>query len=156
MTMSRALFFAICFSAAAGPAVFADQASLAIFERRILPILTAKNPSSCSECHLSGVDLKDYVRPTQEETFAALKSAGLIDTARPEASKLLAFIARKPDKPSLITEKVRQQEYEAFRAWIAAAVKDPTLAKSKAIDGSIGPDLPKEVIRHARKDRVLD
>jgi mono/diheme cytochrome c family protein len=129
--------------------------SLAIFERRILPILSAKNASSCSECHLSGVDLKDYIRPTQEETFAALKGAGLIDTARPDASKLLAFIARKPDKPGLITDKVRQEEYEAFRAWIAAAVKDPTLAKAKSADGAIGPDLPKEVIRHARRDRVF-
>jgi hypothetical protein len=138
----------------AGLVAAADD-SLAIFERRILPILNAKNASSCSECHLSGVDLKDYIRPTQEETFAALKSAGLIDTAKPEASKLLAFIARKPDKPSLITAKVRQEEYEAFRAWIAAAAKDPALANVKATGGTIGPDLPDEVIRHARKDRVL-
>ena len=129
--------------------------SLALFQRRILPILSAKNASSCSECHLSGVDLKDYIRPTQEETFAALKGAELIDTAKPEASKLLAFIARKPDKPSLITDKVRKEEYEAFRAWIVAAVKDPALAKAKAVDGTIGPDLPVEVIRHARQDRVL-
>ncbi|HEX5106573.1 MAG TPA: hypothetical protein VFV87_22290 [Pirellulaceae bacterium] len=138
----------------AGLATAADD-SLALFQRRILPILSAKNASSCSECHLSGVDLKDYIRPTQAETFAALKSAGLIDASKPEASKLLAFIARKPDKPSLITDKVRQEEYEAFRAWIVAAVKDPELAKTKAIDGSIGPGLPDEVIQHARKDRVL-
>src|SRR5262245_37715483 len=84
----------------ASNAAAADD-SLAIFQRRILPILSAKNASSCSECHLSGVDLKNYIRPTQEETFTALKAAGLIDAAKPEASKLLAFIARKPDKPSL-------------------------------------------------------
>jgi hypothetical protein len=140
----------LCASVAAGAGD-----SLTIFQRRILPILSAKNASSCSECHLSGVDLKDYIRPTQEETFAALKGAGLIDSAKPEASKLLAFIARKPDKPSLITDKVRREEYEAFRAWIAAAVKDPALGKAKTTDETIGPDLPKEVIRHARKDRVL-
>jgi mono/diheme cytochrome c family protein len=138
----------------AGVALGADD-SLAIFQRRILPILSAKDASSCSECHLSGVDLKDYIRPTQDETFAALKGAGLIDLAKPDASKLLAFIARKPDKPSLITDKVRQEEYKAFRAWIAAAVKDPALAKAKTTDGTIGPDLPEEVIRHAGKDRVL-
>jgi len=155
--MSRAsiavlcVWIAVVFSASV---VGADD-SLALFRRRILPILSAKNASSCSECHLSGVDLKDYIRPTQEETFAALKGAGLIDTGKPEASKLLAFIARKPDKPSLITDKVRKEEYEAFRAWIVAAVKDPALAQAKAVDGTIGPDLPVEVIRHARQDRVL-
>jgi cytochrome c553 len=156
--MSRAGIAVFCGWAAivfsASVAAGADE-SLALFQRRILPILSAKNASSCSECHLSGVDLKDYIRPTQEETFAALKGAGLIDTAKPDASKLLTFIARKPAKPSLITEKMRQEEYEAFRAWIVAAVKDPTLAKSKATDGTIGPNLPDEVIRHARKDHVL-
>src|SRR5688572_25407690 len=106
-----------------------DDPAFAIFEKRILPIFQSAKASSCTECHLSGVDLKDYIRPTQQETFAALKGAGLIDTGKPEASKLLAFIARKPDKPSLITDKVRKEEYEAFRAWIVAAVKDPALAK---------------------------
>jgi hypothetical protein len=149
------LFVSVCLSTLLASTASADEASLAIFQRRILPILSAKNASSCSECHLSGVDLKDYIRPTQEETFASLKAAGLIDAAKPDSSKLLTFIARKPAKPSLITDKVRQEEYEAFRAWIAAAVKDPTLGKSKAVDASIGPDLPPEVIRHARKDRVL-
>lgn len=132
----------------------AGDASLAIFERRILPILQAKNPSSCSECHLSGVHLADYIRPTQDETFAALRVAGLIDIEEPDKSKLLAFIARKPEKPSLFTEKARQQEYDAFRSWIVAAVKDPALlAKQNGVN--IGPQLPAEVIRHARRDRVL-
>ena len=153
--MLRAPFISVCLTVLLASAAAADEGSLALFQRRILPILSAKNASSCSECHLSGVDLKAYIRPTQEETFASLKAAGLIDTAKPDASKLLAFIARKPEKPSLITDKVRREEYEAFRAWISAAVKDPTLGKSKAVDASIGPDLPKEVIRHARKDRVL-
>src|SRR5262245_5945906 len=115
----------VIFADLGNPAPAADDSSLAIFERRILPILQAKNPSSCSECHLSGVDLADYIRPTQNETFAALRDSGLIDLAQPDRSKLLAFIARKPAKPSLVTDKIREQELAAFRAWIAAAVKDP-------------------------------
>jgi hypothetical protein len=133
----------------------AGDSSLAIFNRRILPILQAKDASSCSECHLSGVDLKDYIRPTQEETFAALKAGGLIDTAKPESSKLLAFIARKPERPSLVSDKARLLEFQAFRAWIVAAAKDPKLSRLKASDSPIGPQLPDEVIRHARRDRVL-
>jgi len=128
---------------------------LAIFNRRILPIMQAKNPSSCSECHLSGVDLKDYIRADQAKTFAALRDRGLIDVEKPDQSKLLMFIRRKPAKPNLITDQVRQQEYEAFRAWILAAVNDPALLKTARTDDPLGAKLPAEVIRHARKDRVL-
>ncbi len=30
-----------------------------VFKQRILPIFRSSNPSSCTECHLAGVDLKD-------------------------------------------------------------------------------------------------
>lgn len=158
MRTSKKLSFA-CFGlftlALAGATHAADEAALAIFQKRITPILQATRPSSCSECHLSGVDLKDYIRPTQPETFAALRDGGLIDLQNPAKSKLLQFIDRKPEKPSLVTEKIRAEESAAFRAWIEAAVKVPALAAAKTADPNIGPQLPPEVIRHARQDRVL-
>jgi hypothetical protein len=129
--------------------------ALSIFRQRIVPIMKAANPSSCSECHLSGVDLKQYIRPSQEETFAAMRERGLIDVENPEGSKILTFINRRPEKPSLVSEKVRRQEYDAFKAWIVAAVKDPKLAAAATDDPSLGPELPLEVVRHARQDRVL-
>lgn len=139
-----------------GVALGADGTdSLAIFKQRITPILAAKNPSSCSECHLGGVDLKAYIRPSQEETFAALRDGGLIDVKKPAASKLLTFISRRPEKSSPVTDKVRKEEYDAFRAWIEAAVKDPKITAAKTNDARIGPSVPVEVVRHARKDRVL-
>ncbi len=52
-----------------------SDSSLVIFEKRILPIFQSAKPSSCAECHLSGVDLKEYIRPTQQQTFASLVSA---------------------------------------------------------------------------------
>ena len=128
--------------------------ALAVFEQRILPIFQAKKPSSCTECHLSGVELKDYIQPDQAKTFASLVSVGLIDVKKPDDSKILRFINRSPEKPNLITDKVRQQEHDAFQAWIRAAVKDPELLASKSLE-AIGPQIPDEVIRHARKDRVL-
>jgi hypothetical protein len=133
----------------------AESPALAIFEERILPIFQAKNPSSCAECHLSGVDLKDYIRPTQEQTFASLVDAGLVDVDSPDDSKLLTFIKRRPDHPVLVGEEVRKQEYEAFRSWIQAAVNDPDLLAAKSVSESIGPTVPEAVIRHARSDRVL-
>ena len=132
----------------------ADNA-LKIFEQRIVPILNAQRPSSCTECHLSGVELKDYIFPEQDRTYAALVSAGLIDTKAPQQSKLLKFIERKPAKSSLITDKVRNEELAAFKAWIEAAVRDPELLKAKGKADPIGPTVSDTVIRHARRDRVL-
>ena len=131
------------------------ESALAVFRQRILPIMQAKNPSSCSECHLSGVDLKDYIRDDQTKTFAALRDAGLLNVKQPDESKLLKLINRRPEKPNLLTDKVRQQEFEAFRAWIRAAVKDVKLTAAKTADEKLGPQVAPEVIRHARQDRVL-
>lgn len=132
-----------------------SAASLALFEKRILPIFQSAKPSSCSECHLSGVDLKAYIRPTQQETFAALVRAGMIDTANPEKSKLLSFISRTPEVPNLVTDAVRREEYDAFSAWIRAAAADPQLLADRSEAAPVGPQIPAEVIRHARRDRVL-
>lgn len=130
--------------------------SLTIFNRRIKPILQADKPSSCAECHLSGVDLKDFIRPSEQATFASLVAGGMIDVKRPDASKLLKFIERKPEKPSLVSEQVRTEEADAFRTWIRAAVKDAKLIDAAKASGSDDPlKVPVEVIRHARKDRVL-
>ncbi|MCI0682394.1 MAG: hypothetical protein L0Y71_09835 [Gemmataceae bacterium] len=129
--------------------------ALALFEKRILPIFQSKKPSSCTECHLSSVELKDYIHPTQEKTFAALVQGGLVDAKNPDKSKILEFIARKPAKPNLITDKVRQQEYEAFRAWLRAAVADPDLLSAKLKVPVPVNKVSPEVVRHTRKDRVL-
>tara|TARA_R110002072_G_scaffold302603_1_gene486649 strand:+ start:108377 stop:109699 length:1323 start_codon:yes stop_codon:yes gene_type:complete len=131
------------------------NASLAVFEKRILPIFQSVKPSSCSECHLSGVDLKEYIRPTQQETFVSLVAAGMIDTETPDESKILRFIARTPEKSNLVTKEVRKREYDAFRDWIRAAVDDPQLIAAKGDTAPIGPKVPDEVVRHARIDRVL-
>lgn len=152
----RKLLLLIIFAGSTLPTIAADDSSLAIFDRRIKPIMQAKNPSSCAECHLSGVDLKDYIRPDQSQTFAALRAAGLIDVNQPENSKLLKFIGRKPDRPNLVTDKVRQEELAAFTAWIKAAVQDKALLTAKADGDPLGATLPPEVIRHARRDRVLN
>lgn len=128
---------------------------LQVFERRILPIMQSKNASSCTHCHLSGVELKDFILADQSKTFASLRQRGWIDVNQPDESKILKFIARKPSTPNPVSEKVRQEELAAFRAWIRAAVKDPTLLNATAGKDAAGIRLPPEVIRHARKDRVL-
>jgi hypothetical protein len=145
--------------AATAGAVAADPRE--VFERRIKPILQSPNPSSCTQCHLAGVDLKDYLRPSPDETFRSLRDQGLIDLDRPKDSKILHLIqmgAGDTAGTALIHEKTRRAEYEAFAAWIEAAASDPKLhdLPKLAAEQLARPARPDAVIRHARTDRFLE
>ena len=130
-----------------------------IFDRRIMPIFRSAKPSSCVECHLSGVDLKNYILDTPEKTFISLRDQGLIDLDKPESSRILEFIRMGDDAkdPSLIQDSMRSQEYHAFAEWIVASCKQPALRNAPKLrpEERAGPSRPPEVIRHARADRVL-
>ena len=53
------------------PDAAGDPTPAEIFERRIMPIFKSDKPSSCVECHLAGVDLKDYILDSAEKTGAS-------------------------------------------------------------------------------------
>lgn len=141
------------------PLVRADD-SAKIFEERIVPIFKSPNPSSCARCHLASVDLKDYILPSAKDTFLALRDQGLIDLDKPEQSRILTLINRGADDPKgagLISAKQQKAEYEAFATWIKACAADPTLRNAPKPEKL--PALaakPAEVVRHARKDRILE
>src|SRR5213593_1769326 len=95
-----------------------------IFEQRIMPIFRSPNPSSCTECHLAGVDLKNYILPSHEKTFVSLRDQGLINLDAPADSKILRLIAMgggTNQGAGLISAKVRDAEYGAFAEWIKAS-----------------------------------
>jgi hypothetical protein len=144
------------------PAAAADPTPAEVFEKRILPIFKSPNPSSCTQCHLSGVDLKDYILPDAEKTFRSLRDQGLIDLESPEKSKIVRLIDMgdgEADKgPAAVHAKTRKAEREAFLAWVAACAADPKLKAAPKLDEKerAQPARPPEVIRHARKDRVLE
>jgi hypothetical protein len=132
-----------------------------VFEQRIAPIFKSPNPSSCTQCHLSGVDLKDYLLPSSEKSFLSLRDQGLIDVKKPAQSKILKLIQMGAgDKPgaNLIQEKVRKAEYEAFAAWIEACCNDAALRDAPKLDAAdqAKPARPVEVIRFNRSDRLLE
>src|SRR3954470_7066398 len=110
------------------PLMAADSADQ-VFEKRIAPIFKSPNPSSCVQCHLAGVDLKNYIRPSSRETFLSLRDQGLVDLDAPEKSRILALIEMgKGEKGAeLIHEEMRKKEYEAFAAWVMASATDPAL-----------------------------
>ncbi|NBO91242.1 MAG: hypothetical protein EBV06_02830, partial [Planctomycetia bacterium] len=101
-----------------------------VFEKRLLPIFKSPDPSSCVQCHLSGVDLKDYILPSHEDTFVSLRDLGLIDLDAPEKSKILALINRGNGEgggAAKIHQKIRDAELEAFTDWIKRSAADPKL-----------------------------
>ncbi len=161
-TRIRYMIFA-CFTALLPVAACVSMAqgqkkvsSRSVFERRILPLLQSANPSSCAECHLSGVDLKDYVRSSEAQTFASLRDSGMIDLKTPEASHILRLIQMSTPKTGLVTQKIRSVEYAAFREWIVAAAKDPKLRSVAILPAKqrAGPAVSNAVIRHSRIDSV--
>jgi hypothetical protein len=129
-----------------------------IFAKRIMPIFKSPNPSSCTQCHLSGVDLKNYILPSHEKTFISLRDQGMVNLDKPEESKILRLIGMgEKEKPSLIQEKVRKQEFDAFAEWIKACAADPKLREAPKLSAAelAQPKRPNEVIRYERTDRLL-
>lgn len=116
-----------------------------IYQRRVIPLLRSGASSSCSECHLRGVDLKEFVYEDQQRTFAELRSRGWIDVEHPDRSKLLSLIARSSESPNKIQTAVREKELAALSAWISAASTDPALIAApvpKRNDLAIDDEVP--------------
>ncbi len=139
-----------------------DKSAADIFDERIMPIFRSKDPSSCVQCHLSSVDLKNYILPSHEKTFLSLRDQGLIDLESPSESKILELISMgKKDADEgavLIHQKMRQAEYKAFASWIKACCDDDKLTAMPKLKSSefAKPEAPNEVIRHARKSRIVN
>ena len=157
---SRFLFL-IFFASVSVVGRAADETPEAIFKRRIEPIFRSPKASSCAECHLAVVDLKNYLLPSHEQTFLSLRDQGLIDLDRPEQSHILELINRRvadPANSSIVHETIRKQESEAIAAWIVASAKDARLRTAPPLDRAklAAPQRPVEIIRHARKDQLLE
>lgn len=157
--MTLRVLIASCCAVLLGSSARADDPAK-VFEERLVPIFKSPNPSSCARCHLAAVDLKDYILPSAKDTFLALRDQGLIDLEKPDESKILKLINRGANDKvgaNLIPAKQQQAEYEAFAAWIKACAADPAL--KAAPKPATAPQLavkPAGVVRHARKDRMLE
>lgn len=147
---------------------FADEETgsesnpIELFEQRIMPIFKSPKPSSCVQCHLASVDLKDYILPSHEQTFVSLRDEGLIDINEPDNSKILNLIGmgeKDLDKGArLIHARTRKAEYDAFAAWIKACCSDPRIRDLPPLQG-VSPTKarkPDPVIEYTRKNRVVD
>lgn len=132
-----------------------------IFDQRIAPIFKSPNPSSCVQCHLASVDLKNYILPSAKDTFLSLRDQGLIDLENIDKSRILALIEmgkQENASKAKIHQENRKREYAAFVAWLKASAADPAMRNAPKLkpEAQAKPVAPVEVIRHARKDRVLE
>jgi hypothetical protein len=148
-------------NAPAKPPVLDRTSPQEIFEKRIMPIFRSPNPSSCVQCHLADVDLKNYIHPSHKKTFVSLRDQGLVNLDNPSESKILKLIKMgEGDRQgaTLITEQVRKLEFEAFAEWIKASCADPQLRSAARLAAAdlARPAKPDEVIRHGRTDRLLE
>jgi hypothetical protein len=100
----------------------------ALYEKRIAPLLAEDRPSSCNECHLSGVDLGLFVQKTPCETMACMVEKEIVDLEDPEASLVLAWIDRATPSGG-ITQRTIDEERDGMLEWIR---------RSSACDGECG------------------
>lgn len=126
-----------------------------IYQRRVIPLLQSSKASSCSECHLQGVKLGDFLTNDPKASFASLRARGWIDTDNPADSKLLQFIAKRPDDSTDLMDQVRKSELEGIGQWIRASVQDPESLNTPLPELN-DLKLDEALIRHARKDHVLE
>jgi hypothetical protein len=91
-----------------------------LYTRRIAPLLATDRPKTCNTCHLSGIDLEMFVQDTPCQTMACLETKGLVDLADPASSTILRWISRADPASPLIDQRVIDEEYAAFLAWIEA------------------------------------
>ncbi len=139
-----------------------ESTPIELFEQRIMPIFKSPKPSSCVQCHLASVDLKEYILPSHEQTFVSLRDEGLIDVKNPNDSKILNLISmgeKDLDKGAkLIHARTRKAEYDAFAAWIKACCAVPNIRDLPPLEGlpTAKPKKSDSVIEYTRKSRVVD
>ena len=154
MKMQNSYWLIIGGLTALGTTSLYAESPIEIYQRRVIPLLQSSNASSCSECHLQGVNLSDFLTSDPKSSFASLRSRGWIDTEHPTESKLLQFISKKPEKSTELMDQVRKAELDAITAWIQAAVDDP-----ESLDAPLPHlddlKLDEDLIQHARKDHVV-
>jgi hypothetical protein len=102
----------------APPPACSDDEALALYRRRIEPLLKDERPSSCNRCHLTELDLALFTRSTPCNTMACLHEKELVDFETPERSLILRWIRRGDVGGGDAAGVAARQEYAAFAEWI--------------------------------------
>ena len=123
-----------------------EEALTALYEHYVEPFVSGTQSTSCSACHLTGVDMSLYAQDTPCQTMACLIQSGEADLESPDESELLARILLGDPSSSAFSV---EREHEAFLEWfewsarchdaVCGEISDPCAAGSGAPSGG-GPD----------------
>ncbi len=112
----------------------------AVFEQRILPLVSDGADSSCSECHAKEVNLAAFVSDDPCSSMACLAADGFVDLQNPEESKILELISRGIREDGDPTTEMARAEYDGFLQWIQWSSK----CMQTSCDGPLACELPDE------------
>jgi hypothetical protein len=100
------------------PVECTEEWQSALYAQRIEPLVSGEKPSSCNQCHLSGMDLSMYAKGNPCQTMACMIEQGVVDLTAPEESEVLAQIAQADPQSALITKDIVEEEHSGFLEWI--------------------------------------
>ncbi len=114
----------------------------ALYAKRIEPLFNGSQPSSCNQCHLSGIDLSMYAKGTPCATMACLISNEKVDLEAPADSEILAQIQQADPASPLIDDNVIEDEYGGFLEWITYSAQCHATVCGVVEDPCADPDAP--------------
>jgi len=84
------------------------------YTRYVEPFVSGAVESSCTECHMTGIDITMYTQDTPCQTLACMVDAGVVDLDNPDQSTLLDQIRMGTTASSVFDV---EDEADAFLAW---------------------------------------
>ncbi len=102
--------------AADGPAATCNEDELSeMYTRYVEPFVSGAVASSCSSCHMTGIDIGLFAQDTPCQTMACMVEMGAVDLQDPDQSDLLAQIMMGDPNSSVFDV---DEEHAAMLEWI--------------------------------------
>jgi hypothetical protein len=97
------------------PPACEDSELSSLYTQYVEPFVSGAVATSCSQCHMTGIDISMYAQDTPCQTMACMVSLGAVNLDEPENSQLLAAIKMGDTQSSVFDV---DKEYEAMLEWI--------------------------------------
>ncbi len=124
------------------PALCADDKLSKLFHTKVKPLVSSGQPSTCNQCHFSGVDLGMFVQDTPCESMACMVEKGMVDFKDPAKSEVLSWIAKAAPVSSFITPAIQKAEHDVFLEWITHSATCHASTCGEIKDPCGGENLP--------------
>ena len=90
-----------------------------LYRTYVEPFVSGQVPSSCSQCHLTGVDISLYAQDNACDTMACMIDRGIVNLDQPEESALLQQISLGDPASSVFNIEVERRAMELWVQWSA-------------------------------------